>query len=186
MNTLSGFKLSQDPDELKAFCALIKEMRAERYLEIGARCGDTFFEVVRSMPEQSTAVAVDLPAANWGRKGSFSYLQKCVDALSGTYDVHVIRGHSQHPETIAKIKKHAPYDVVFIDADHLYEAVKADWEVYRQMARVVAFHDIAGEGVKKNKMQVEVPKLWKEIKQKHEHKEIISEGSLFGIGVVWL
>jgi hypothetical protein len=74
-----------------------------------------------------------------------------------------------------------------IDGDHRYEGVKADWEAYRKVASIIAFHDIVGDGQaeKKTNIPVEVPRLWQEIKASGLRvREFIAPGSKMGIGVV--
>ena len=41
-------------------------------------------------------------------------------------------------------KVYGKYDLVIIDADHSYDAVKLDSNLYRNMGQIVMFHDIAG------------------------------------------
>lgn len=52
------------------------------------------------------------------------------------------------------------YDLVIIDADHHYEAAKADFEAYGSMGRIVMFHDIAGLRECEGAAQ-----LWKELSE---------------------
>jgi predicted O-methyltransferase YrrM len=63
-----------------------------------------------------------------------------------------IRGLST--EVVEDVRKHtATIDLLFIDGDHSYEGVKADWETYRRFLKqgsVVVFHDFGwAEGVQK-------------------------------------
>jgi hypothetical protein len=64
--TRSGRPPSQIEAELSGFIGLLQERNVRRYLEIGARHGDTFHEVMRSLPVGSVGVAVDLPGGLWG------------------------------------------------------------------------------------------------------------------------
>ncbi|MEZ4442392.1 MAG: class I SAM-dependent methyltransferase [Polyangiaceae bacterium] len=57
-----------------------------------------------------------------------------------------------------------PIDLVLIDANHAYHAVRRDFEVERAFPqRFVAFHDIAGA----SRHTVGVAKLWREIDHGH-------------------
>jgi hypothetical protein len=73
--------------------------------------------------------------------------------LSDEYSKPTIKGDSSDPETLkmlGSLLDARGIDVLFIDGDHSYEAVKRDYEIYAPLARhIVAFHDIrsiAGPG----------------------------------------
>ena len=66
-------------------------------------------------------------------------------------------------------------DFLFIDADHSYEGVKKDFEMYRELVGkggIIAFHDIC---IPKPETGVEVRKLWCELKKQYPCKEIIKD-----------
>jgi predicted O-methyltransferase YrrM len=73
---------------------------------------------------------------------------------TASYKEHIVpvRGFSTDvvDEVAARVKS---LDLVFIDGDHSYEAVKADWEAYKHFLRpgsIVVFHDSGwAEGVKR-------------------------------------
>lgn len=194
MKTLSGRRASQKPDEIGGFIAAIKAEECRSYLEIGARHGDTFYEVVRTMPKDGLYLAVDLPGGAWGVESSAKSLKKAVEKLraEGWKNVDYILGNSTAADVIEAIADHAPFDACLIDGDHRYEGVKADWDNYRPLVgKLVAFHDIDGEGVRKDDMVVEVPRLWREIVLSEAYfvQEFISDEEPerpMGIGIVYL
>lgn len=188
LKTRSGRRASQNPAELGAFIELLQKENVVRYLEIGARHGDTFFDVMRSLAPGSYGVACDLPGGNWGTGSSRMALDRtCTELKEQGYQVTRIFGNSQSPAISSIIRRHGTFDAALIDGDHLYDGVKRDWQLYGQRSRIVAFHDIAGEGQiqKSSKLPVEVPRLWNEIKSQYRHVEFIDEGSKMGIGVVF-
>jgi len=79
------------------------------------------------------------------------------------------------------INKVGEYDLIFVDGDHSYEAVKADYKNYKSKCKFMAFHDMLGlrdcEGV---------AKLWAELKKEHTHWEIANENKdiASGIGII--
>jgi predicted O-methyltransferase YrrM len=102
----------------------------------------------------------------------------------------LLHGRSQDLDIVAKATAHPPYDLVFIDGDHTYESVSADWENYSPMVApggIVAFHDILprpGYGV----FQV-----WTDIKSRPGTRTVeitvspnADPSERNGIGVVWL
>lgn len=186
--TRSGRDASQNPDELRQLIELLLRESVRSYLEIGARHGDTFFDVMRSLPKGSHGVAVDLPGGPWGTWKSALHLQSACSELRRDYDVHTILANSQTPETAEMVNALGPFDAALIDGDHMYEGVKRDWNLYKSQARIIAFHDIAGVGQlqRHSQLPVEVPQLWNEIKGDYRHEEFIALGSKMGIGVVWL
>jgi len=175
--TRSGFYSSQQPLELNSFIQILEDYNVASYLEIGARQGDTFYKIMKSLPIRSRGLAVDFPSGAWGKKGSEDHLKSCIEDLSVDYDVDCVFGDSK------EISIEESFDAVLIDADHRYEAVKKDWEIYKDKTKIIAFHDIAAD----RRSKVEVPRLWNEIKNDYEHIELInpSDKRPMGIGVLF-
>lgn len=194
LKTFSGRKASQNEFELRSFIDFLKSREVKSYLEIGARHGDTFHEVMLNLPKGSKGVAVDLPGGLWGRHTSKISLKAAVaDLRQRGYDIEIILGDSTDTGIIEKVYGNGPYDAMLIDGNHLYDGVKQDFENYSPLAPLVAFHDIVGTGQieKVNKNPVEVPILWEELKTGSygfvpEYVEFIDKGSLMGIGCLSL
>lgn len=188
--TRSGRPASQRADELGPFIDLLKAEGVHRYLEIGARHGDTFFDVMTALGAGAFGVAVDLPGGAWGTVSSRGALNNAVaDLRSAGRRAHAVFGDSTSPEVLAAVAElnigHGVFDAVLIDGDHRYAGVSKDWSIWGRFARLVAFHDIAGEGVVAKSGPVEVPRLWAELKAKHRHVEFIGAERGMGIGVLW-
>lgn len=84
---------------------------------------------------------------------------------------------SKDPAAVEWADDCAPYDLIFIDGDHSYEGVNADWLNFLELGHIIAFHDIAGEeGVRR---------LWKEIKVDGWKTDEIITGPTMGIGIVY-
>jgi hypothetical protein len=186
MQTRSGRQGSQRMDELLPFIEFLKSRLVRSYLEIGARHGDTFFEVVRSLPKGSLGVAVDLVGGPWGTTASVRYLKEAAAELHQLgYRVRLVWGDSQSAGVRQTVMLSGPYDACLIDGDHRLPGVTADWKAYSKLTtKMVAFHDIVGHGQMNQDMKVEVPELWASLKGEHEVKEFIGTGSKMGIGVV--
>ena len=178
--------MPHNDEEFELFMRLFSTFEIKSYCEIGVRHGNRFFGTAMRMEKTARLVAVDLPFAKWGQKNSKENLIKTAGKLDefGYKNVSVIFGDSHDPNVIAQVEKHAPYDCVFIDADHTYDAVSKDAENYWHMAsKMIAFHDICTAKTGKHGA-IEVWRLWEEIKQKrHSYVEINCHIDM-GIGVV--
>jgi hypothetical protein len=178
--TLSGQTASQQPNELARFIGLIQGCRS--YLEIGARQGDTFYEVCKAIQPEK-ALAVDLPFGPWGTDSELD-LTRAVDLLRADgIDARCIFGSSQDPSIIKYVWEFGPFDCVLIDGDHRYEGVRQDYEHFA--CPVTAFHDICSEGFIKGDMKFGVAEFWREIRG-DSFIEIIdpSDNRPMGIGVL--
>lgn len=188
MYTFSGRKPSQRADELLPFVEMLRDRGVRRYLEIGARHGDTFHHIMRALPKQSYGVAVDLGGGAWGTPASVPHLRRAAeDLVRKGYRIDVILGDSCSRSVRAKVLECGSFDAVLIDGDHRYAGVQADWSFYGKLAPIVAFHDIAGTGQTTKDGQalpVEVPLLWDEIRPEFDHVELVGSESTMGIGVI--
>ena len=189
LKTFSGRRASQNEQELRGFISLLQSEGVTRYLEVGAREGDTFHEVMTSLPAGAVGVALDLPGGNWGHKSTRLKLERAVVALQGRgYAASCLFGDSRSDATRRLAAGRGPYDAILLDGDHTLVGVTADWDNYRAMGRLIAFHDIVGAGQmdKRNNVPVEVPTLWASIKASGvRYMEFIAPDSTMGIGVVW-
>ncbi len=181
-------RAAQDPHEIREFIDLLVSENIRSYLEVGVYRGGTFDRVMRSLPRGSRGVAADLPGGRWGKAATEKSLTRTCERLRRDgYDVTLILGDSHDLATVERARSLSPFDAILIDADHLYEGVKRDWTNYGPMGRIVAFHDIAGEGhVNGANLEVEVPRLWRELQAaSNATREIIAPRSKKGIGVIW-
>jgi predicted O-methyltransferase YrrM len=89
-----------------------------------------------------------------------------------------------------------PLDVLFIDGDHSYEGVRADFEQYAPLVRpggIVALHDINPDFSTRSDLATpsisgDVPRYWSELKKEHRTEELIANPDQdgFGIGIVFV
>lgn len=88
--------------------------------------------------------------------------------------------HDSHDPAILQYVN-GTYDFIFIDADHSYEAVKADFEMFSPLLAkngVIGLHDVCSQ-------DFEVIKFWKELQQTHETIEFNrDQQTTNGIGLV--
>jgi predicted O-methyltransferase YrrM len=166
--------------ELDHLVRVVADGRPHRILEVGCWRGGTLWHWLR---QADVVVAVDDAMRNvedW---------REWADAEPT--ELHTIQGDSQHSAIVELAREHGPYDFVFIDANHSYEAVRADVDNYGGMLAdggAIALHDILprpGYGVSR---------VWAEIKAMEgaRYMEIAknavepgNEGPC-GIGIVWL
>jgi hypothetical protein len=176
-----GFGAMLEQDEREFTALLTHSAGCRSALEIGSRYGKSIERIAASLAPRSKVVAVDLPYAP-GVRGSQPDPDPVLRATIGEiacngHDAHLFIGDSHDPAVVEAVRKHGPFDFCFIDGDHSYEGVKADWENYGPMAtKVVAFHDIVNN--------TGCFKLWQEVKANYRHVEYTSSVWL-GIGVIF-
>lgn len=189
LRTFSGRAASQNEFELEGFVNFMLENQLYRYCEIGARHGDTFHHVMSKLTQdRAFGLAVDLPNGKWGTSHSGLYLDRAIHNLrERARVVDYVLGDSTDEAVIQQVQAQAPFDMLLIDGDHRYEGVSQDFRNYATMSKYVAFHDIAGFNQTTRtpeRLPVQVPKFWEEIRQKFKHWEFIATGSTMGIGIL--
>ena len=152
----------QHPQELLEFVRFCRGKKVRRYLEIGSRWGDSFYAVMAALPRPSFGVFVDIPESS---EKCRSLTEAVLDLQTMGQEIVGFFGSSRSREMREAIRKHAPFDLVFIDGDHTYRGVKADWDYYRNLAPIVALHDVsAPDNWVSDGKPNGVGRLWREIK----------------------
>ena len=158
------------------------------YLEIGSKFGASLWRIANAMPVGSVVRAIDLPGGDGKNMQSEVSLAACELALiERGYEAEVYFGDSRWPAAVEFASASKPYDLVFIDGGHTLDVVRADWENYGPLGRIVALHDISAvpERLGRSEQDIAVPVLWNELKGVHKHREIRVERGYYGIGVIW-
>lgn len=165
-------KWEQDAEELLSAWRIVPPYKS--YLEIGTSFGGSL-SVLGAFA--AIALGVDAPKATVlgmgkakAQRDSITY--STLELLCSDINADVILGSSRDPKVIEEVREKAPFDLIFIDGDHRYHGVKADWEAYGSMGKIVMFHDtIACPGVAQLFAEIDRPKI---------HIE-----GTYGIGVVF-
>lgn len=169
----------QDRRELAVLLALLECRRPRTVVEIGTWAAGLTWALAR-LPDLEQVVTVDTRL----QPGAVERISAL--PVLGTY----IKGDSASETTIGQVTD-ALYgewaDVLVIDGDHAYGPASADWEGYRHLVTpggVAVIHDTQGYP---GRPDVEVPRLWAEIRDVWETTELVSRpGGPFGTGIVWL
>lgn len=180
--------LPQNVDEFRVYSRELKRnnLASSIYLEIGSRHGGSLYLAAGFLPKGSTIIAIDLPNSAWGIEGSETKLAETCDRLKAEgYECFQILSDSRDPKTIDELiatLKGRKIDALFLDGDHSFAGIKADWDNYFQFIRVggmVGFHDVREDD---RYPKVQVAAVWNDLKKEYPHLEVIFE---HGIGILW-
>jgi hypothetical protein len=183
-------KVQQHPRELDEFVQFVRAERITSYCEIGCKFGGLTWQVAQALTPRARIVAVDMPNQAWGRSDSDESLRNCVKALRALeFDAHLFIGDSTSPAIVDHVKALAPFDLLFIDANHTESYVRKDFQAYGAMANIVCFHDIGWNNpTPPGRLPIEVPKVWADIKKVYQtaatFKEIKYDNGHNGIGIM--
>jgi hypothetical protein len=158
--TLQLATLQQNPKEVATFSYWIEYMKCKTCLEVGVAGGGLLHYFINVLGMDGYGIDIGVPTMI---DQSRMYIGDC---------------HSGEAQNWAK--EHGPYDLVFIDADHSYEAVSLDYKLYKDMAtKILAFHDI------NQNIYIGVRQLWDELEG--DKLEIWAPGGdlWLGIGILF-
>lgn len=120
-----GVFAQQNSDELAPCLLHILEsgLSINGYLEIGAAAGGTVYLINHFLHPRGIVIVDD-------GKHEHAWMRRTI--LSGITHTD-IRGLSYQQDTLFTAKQFAPYDLIFVDADHTYLSVRADVALYLPM-----------------------------------------------------
>lgn len=172
----------QVPWELNHMLGIVAAMSPKTILEIGCWKGGTLWHWI-DLPSVEKVVAVDDEMRNADQWHEW--------ADRAGVELVTIEGRSQKPDVVAEARREGPYDLVFIDGDHTYDAVLEDWNNYSHMVAdggAIALHDIIP------RLGYGVDMVWTSAKAHHASRWIeigqraVEQGNegTCGIGIAWL
>jgi hypothetical protein len=178
-------KPAQVYSEISELLRFVNAMKPRVILEIGTAKGGTLFLFSRLVSEYATIISIDLGGYwSWRIPLYRSFILR-------SQNLYLLRMNSHKGETLEQVKAildGREIDFLFIDADHTYEGVKKDFEMYGPLVKkggILAFHDIAPCASERG---FGVGKLWEEIKPRYNHLELIEERhqNWAGIGIIYM
>lgn len=187
----------QEPWEFERLMEIYKAHAPRKVLEIGSFYGGTLWYWVQPyfapgcfqddsgpVPFPSKViVSVDYPIGP--ADGRYEEMIRCRSLWPEwmkCVQFHDIQGDSHNPVTVQWARSIFPQndvDFLFIDGDHSYAGVKADYENYAPLVRpggLIVLHDVYG--------LPEVKQFWKELKQTERTQTIIGQPGGWGIGII--
>jgi predicted O-methyltransferase YrrM len=173
---------AQVRSEIEALLRLLEELRPETVLEVGTARGGTLFLFTRVASDDAALVSIDLALGASRRRLYRTFAKR-------NQTIKTIRADSHDPATATAVERcldGRPVDFLFIDGDHSYDGVKADFMMYSRLVReggCIAFHDIVpGRGESASG----VPRLWNELSPFHHSREFVADWDQgwAGIGVL--
>lgn len=134
----------QNRNEFGALWEHVAERPHAVVLEIGSLFGGTLWWWAH-LPRIERLVSVDLPS-DWPqvRDGVREAREHWFGWCEHRCQLHDLQADSQDATTVEAVADLGPFDVAFIDGDHTYQGVRADWLAYSPLVRsggLVAFHD---------------------------------------------
>src|ERR1700720_1121519 len=168
--------MGQVRSEILGLGNLLKELAPKRSLEIGTNFGGTLLLLCALSAPRAKIISVDLPSGPFG--GGYPKRKMPIFRRfprSGQ-KLHLIRADSHATETkeqVLRLLEGERLDYLFIDADHTYDGVRHDFNMYAPLVRsggMIVFHDIVTH---RKETRSEVERFWSEIKQQYQHREFV-------------
>ncbi len=184
-----SMRMQQAPQEIEQLYRMVCDWRPSVVVEIGTAKGGSLYLWTQAAADDATIVSIDMPSVGFG--GYAPCRAPFYESFArGEQNVHLLRADSHAAETLEQLKSildGQPIDFLFIDGDHTYDGVKADFESYSQLVRSgghVVLHDVLPNT---ETPRIQVDRYWSELRGQYETNEIVADETAprrIGIGVV--
>jgi predicted O-methyltransferase YrrM len=179
--------------EMETLLTKLTERKIRVMLEIGTAQGGTLYLFTRILNSDAEIVSLDLPDGDF--VGSYPSYKKAFYAsfARDNQRIFLVKANSHEKsslETVKSILEGKKLDFLFIDGDHSYEGVQADFKMYGPLVReggLIAFHDICQSRGTGLEYSGTVFKFWKETRKMYPYEEIINNPNQdgYGIGIIY-
>ncbi|HLX33011.1 MAG TPA: class I SAM-dependent methyltransferase [Gaiellaceae bacterium] len=137
----------QKRSEFAPFLALLLRRPPRRVIEIGRGSGGSLWALCQAAADDATIVSVDLPEGPYGGLPDDPQILARHDSYARPgQELVLVQGDSTAAETLEAVHRAVTdVDLLFIDGDHTFAGVKADYEAYAPLVQeggLVALHDI--------------------------------------------
>ncbi len=181
------FRPYQDAAELHAFLDRAVALRPGAVCEIGAASGGTLCALAHAArPSIIVSVDIDFSRARLRALPRLGRSDQTIACIAGDSHAEPVRAR------VAAILNGRPLDLLFIDGDHSYAGVSADFDSYSRMVRpggLIAFHDIVPDfttrfGRHTPAYSGGVPAFWGELTRRFAAtEEIVASPDQDGYGI---
>jgi cephalosporin hydroxylase len=191
IRTHKVFGAIQQHREIAGLLEILRQNPPKYVCEIGTASGGTLYLLAQVCAAGALLLSIDL---------GLSFERCLVHARFAAHRQKIIslRADSRAPDTIGRVRsilRGNALDLLFIDGDHSYDGVKADFTNYRSLVRpggMIVLHDIVRDfgtryGRPTGNYTGGVPVFWEEIKAQYRSSELIEDPAQdgYGIGIVY-
>lgn len=179
------FGITQVRSEIIELIETLRILAPSTVVEVGTHKGGNSFLFCHALPSVQRVVGVDLCVQNSAKLIHFARPGQVYRALHGDSQTAAMK------QRVRRQLNGNPVDFLFIDGDHSYEGVRADFHLYAPFVRpggIVAFHDIVSDhqtryGRKTGCYAGGVHQFWAEIRGQYECQELIEQPDQDGFGI---
>jgi predicted O-methyltransferase YrrM len=182
------FRPLQKRSEILRLMELVRDLCPAAVCEIGAAGGGTAFLFAHAAADEATVVSVDLEFEQ-ARREAVRLFARARQRLV------CVQGDSHEASTVDAVRSALagrPLDLLYLDGDHSFEGVAADFRLYAPLVRaggLVVLHDIVPDfrtrhGIQTSSDTGGVPLFWERVKRAGgEVTEIVEDEAQDGYGI---
>ncbi len=177
----------QNQEEIGRLYDLVCALRPAAVLEIGTARGGTLYLWALAAAPGATILSIDLPGGSFGGAYPACRAPFYRGFAGPSQSIHLLREDSHRAATVERVKRllaGGGLEFLFIDGDHTYEGVRADFVNYAPLVKaggMIAFHDILPRS---DMPEIQVHRFWAEIKKVYGGEELLGpEGSKRRVGI---